>query len=356
MANDNQDNSSNEASAQSGGGAGTVPAWSNPDIVLSSLDGIAALTPKDAILSAGNVLSMIAGQDINLLATGNYVTAIKEGLSIFTYGKASNPNKPNQETGIQLHAASGSVSVQAQSDSATLTADKHITLASTQDSINIAAKGHVLMTAGGGYIKLEGGNIEIHAPGMVLFKATAKELAGPQASSPTLPAMPKPDQLKNFIELNYRWDDLQPMVGAPYKVQFDDGTSREGTLDAKGFARLENTPSIGAVVTYGEDSRTAQPRKKQKPNQVAGAKPTNDEEAKAILEKYLAQEDAHYKDNYFPDELDAMGDEPPKEGGTSELEYAFHYDDYKYKDEEDPEEDAAEKSYREMHDQEGESA
>ncbi len=181
------------------GGGGSATAYSEPHIQFSSPDGIVALTPKDAILSAGNVLSLIAGQDINLLATGNYVTAIKEGLSIFTYGKASNPNKPNQETGIKLHAASGSVSVQAQSGPATLTADKAITIASTNDSINIAAKGHVLMTAGGAYIKMEGGNIEVHAPGMVLFKATAKELAGPQSSSQSL-SLPKAGELKGCAD------------------------------------------------------------------------------------------------------------------------------------------------------------
>jgi type VI secretion system secreted protein VgrG len=254
MANDNQDNSSNEASAQSGGGAGTVPAWSNPDIVLSSLDGIAALTPKDAILSAGNVLSMIAGQDINLLATGNYVTAIKEGLSIFTYGKASNPNKPNQETGIQLHAASGSVSVQAQSDSATLTADKHITLASTQDSINIAAKGHVLMTAGGGYIKLEGGNIEIHAPGMVLFKATAKELAGPQISNFELPHFSKGEMsdTEELIEEYFVFVDEndKPVKDYNYKIEGSNGKAK-GRINASGETkRVKGSAAGGKLIAW----------------------------------------------------------------------------------------------------------
>ncbi len=223
MADDNQDNSSNEATSQSGGGAGTAAAWSNPDVVFSSPDGIAAVTPKDAILSAGNTFSLIAGQDINLLATGNYVTAIKEGLSIFTYGKASNPNKPNQETGIKLHAASGGVSVQAQSGPATLTADKAITIASTNDSINIAAKGHVLMTAGGAYIKLEGGNIEIHAPGMVDFKATAKELAGPQSSSVELPVFPVSDIKplpQRKIDSTFAYDQLKGVAQRCTKAEF----------------------------------------------------------------------------------------------------------------------------------------
>ena len=41
------------------------------------------------------------------------------GIAIFTAGKANNKNKPNQETGIHLHAASGQVSLQSQSGKTT---------------------------------------------------------------------------------------------------------------------------------------------------------------------------------------------------------------------------------------------
>ena len=37
-----------------------------------------------------------------------------------------------------------------------------------------STKKHVLLTAQGAYIKLEGGNIEVHAPGNVDFKASKK--------------------------------------------------------------------------------------------------------------------------------------------------------------------------------------
>jgi type VI secretion system secreted protein VgrG len=238
-----------------GGGMGTATAYSEPHIQFSSPDGIVALTPKDAILSAGNTMSFIAGQDINLLATGNYMAAIKEGLSIFTVGKLTHPDRPVNQVGIMLHAASGSVSVQAQDGPAQLTADKHITIASTHDSVNIAAKGHVLLTAGGAYIKLEGGNIEIHAPGMVEFHATMKELAGPQSSSIDLPNLPKAQNLHNDIELLYQYDDLESVSGAPYKVRFEDGTVRTGTVDAKGHALVTNVPKGGYTVEFGEDAR-----------------------------------------------------------------------------------------------------
>ena len=45
------------------------------------------------------------------------------------------------------------------------------------------------------------------------------------------------------------------MPGASYRVEFANGSSREGILDAKGFARLEDVPPGPIEVYYGEDPR-----------------------------------------------------------------------------------------------------
>lgn len=97
--------------------------------------------------------------------------------------QASGDGKPNTETGIHLHAASGTVSVQAQSGKFLAAADKKVTLASTLGSLTASAKTHLLLTAQGAFLKLEGGNIELHAPGRVEFRASQKNLTGPQSSS-----------------------------------------------------------------------------------------------------------------------------------------------------------------------------
>ncbi|TVT71757.1 MAG: type VI secretion system tip protein VgrG [Denitromonas halophila] len=163
------------------GGEGSVPAWSAPRLQYSAPAGIAQLTPACAILVAGKTLSL-AGQDINLVAQGNHSLAVKDGLALFTVGKASG-SKPNTETGIALHAASGKVSLQAQSGQLRAAADKTVTLASTTANLKASAKTHLLATAGGAYIKLEGGNISLHAPGPVKLKASMKNLTGPKSSS-----------------------------------------------------------------------------------------------------------------------------------------------------------------------------
>ncbi len=167
-----------------------VTAYSEPHLQLSSPAGIAATTAVNAILTAGHTSSLTA-QDINLTAQGGSYHLVKDGISLFTYGQSSNKNTPHQETGIKLHAASGKVSAQAQSGPLKITADKTVTVASITQGITLAAKQHVLLTAGGAYIKLAGGNIEIHGPGAMAFKAGMRERAGPAGSTAALPNMPK---------------------------------------------------------------------------------------------------------------------------------------------------------------------
>jgi type VI secretion system secreted protein VgrG len=175
---------------------GAVEAYSEPQLQLSSPAGIVATTPADAVLSAGTASSVVAGQDINVVAQGSLSTLVAGGISLFTYGKATNKEKPNQEVGIKLHAASGKLSSQSQSGPTSLTADKKITVASVTKSVSISApKKHVLLTSQGAYIKLEGGNIEVHAPGNVEFKASKKELAGPQNVSIEGLRLPKPEAI-----------------------------------------------------------------------------------------------------------------------------------------------------------------
>jgi type VI secretion system secreted protein VgrG len=182
--------------ATDGGEQGKVAAYSEPHLQLSSPAGILAGSPADVVLSAGTTSSIGAGQDINFAAQGGSSTLVIGGIGLFTYGKASNKTKPNQELGLKLHAASGKVSSQSQSGVTSLVADKAVTVASVTKTVAISApKKHVLLTAQGAYIKLEGGNIEVHAPGKVNFKASKKELVGPQSAT-SEKTMPKPGDLK----------------------------------------------------------------------------------------------------------------------------------------------------------------
>jgi type VI secretion system secreted protein VgrG len=221
-------------SVRNSGGQGNVTAYSQPHLQLSSPAGIVMSTPAYAVFAAGGTTSITAAQDTNLVASGGSSHAVKEGISLFTYGKASAKDKPNQETGVKLHAASGKVSSQSQSGETRLTADKAITVASVNKNVRVAAAKHVLLTAQGACLKLEGGNIMLHAPGKVDFKASAKELTGPADGSVSKPKLPVATDIYNeaFVVLDEK--TKEPMAHVRYRLESASGVVVEGITDALG--------------------------------------------------------------------------------------------------------------------------
>jgi type VI secretion system secreted protein VgrG len=217
------------------GAAGELDGYSEPHLQLSSPAGIIATTPADAIVTAGTTSNISGGEDVNLVAQGNAHSAAVGGISLFTCGKVSNKEKPNQEAGIKLHAATGKVSCQSQSDATTLTADKTVTVASTTKTLTIAApKKHLLLTAQGAALRIEGGDITIQAPGKVEFKASMKELAGPSNGAANGPALPKAKQIYNeaFVVLNE--ETKEPLAHVRYRLESASGVTVEGITDASG--------------------------------------------------------------------------------------------------------------------------
>ncbi len=225
-------------------GQGKVNVYDQPHLQLSSPAGIVAGTPANAVLAAGTTGSVSAGQDIGVVAQGNALTTVSAGISLFTYGKAGNKAKPNQEVGLKLHAASGKVSSQSQSGMSSFVADKAVTFASVTRTVSISApKKHVLLTAQGAYIKLEGGNIEVHSPGKVDFKASKKELAGPLSVAGVDIAMKVSElNIKRDLEIEYVDADGNVLTDEPIDMAFAGGTSKQLTLDGSGKAKVTNAP------------------------------------------------------------------------------------------------------------------
>jgi type VI secretion system VgrG family protein len=233
--------STDDGKGTSGSGQGTATAYEEPHLQLSAPSGIAATTPASVVFSSGTSTVVSAGQDINLAAQGASFHGVSRGISLFTYGKASNADKPNKETGIRLHAASGKVSSQSQAGPSRLTADKAVTVASVTKTVTVAARKHVLLTAQGAYLKLEGGNIELHGPGKIAFKAAMKELAGPNSSKPVLPVLPQAadlprpaDIFSNRVDVSSLFSSDDLASGVAYKVVRTDGSVFAGTLDSNG--------------------------------------------------------------------------------------------------------------------------
>ena len=56
-------------------------------------------------------------------------------------------------------------------------------MVSTQSNAHVQGKEHVLLNVQGASVRLVGGNIEIHAPGAVTFKAQRHQLTKPKSDT-----------------------------------------------------------------------------------------------------------------------------------------------------------------------------
>ncbi|WP_039004855.1 DUF2345 domain-containing protein, partial [Xanthomonas cerealis] len=172
------------------GGDGQAPGWSRPALLGSGSAGVMSLTPADQVWVSGTQTALLAGTALNWASQAQLVLAVAGGLVLYTQGSDPVAGSPNQERGIALHAAQGTLSARAHKNQARIAAKTQVRIVSTTADIQLAAPTkHLLATAAGAYIKLDGDNIELGAPGTIEFKGGHRVWTGPQGASMS-PVMP----------------------------------------------------------------------------------------------------------------------------------------------------------------------
>ncbi|OZI30687.1 type IV secretion protein Rhs [Bordetella genomosp. 10] len=160
----------------------TATAYGEPHFQFSAPAGIGQYTPASAFLAAGATLVHVA-PDVNWSAVGDVVADAAGGVLLYTDGKGDQAgSRPASQKGLLLHAAAGKFSMQAQQDGATLNARDTVTISSTHATVQIDGSTRILATAGGAYLRLENGQIQLHAPGKVTFHAGSHSWQGPQSA------------------------------------------------------------------------------------------------------------------------------------------------------------------------------
>ncbi|PQV47493.1 type VI secretion system Vgr family protein [Paraburkholderia sp. BL21I4N1] len=151
-----------------GGGTGRANAFKEPVMLFGSPSGIALSTQKSAHITSNAQINLLSGQSTHIATGKSLVASIAEKLSLFV-----------QNGGMKLFAAKGKVEVQAHTDNIEITAQKTMKVLSSTGRIEIASAAGILLTSGGGYIRIKDGNIEIHTPGSVDIKGAEHTFAGP---------------------------------------------------------------------------------------------------------------------------------------------------------------------------------
>ncbi|MDW5419266.1 DUF2345 domain-containing protein, partial [Iodobacter sp. CM08] len=146
-------------------------------ILLHGEDGIAITSPQSQTITAGTNLDLVAQRDTNQTSGRRWIHNVGQHISLFVAGV-------KDKVALKLIAAKGKIQLQAQSDDIEITGDKDLKVTACKGLLSISAKDEVLVTAGGGYIRLKGGDIEIHCPGEVSIKGASHDMSGPASLTP----------------------------------------------------------------------------------------------------------------------------------------------------------------------------
>ncbi|WP_233209089.1 DUF2345 domain-containing protein, partial [Erwinia sp. B116] len=136
-----------------------------------------------------------------------------------------------QAAGMKMYAGAGKVDIQAQADAMNVSALQDITVTSGQGSMRVNASKELILSCGGAYIKLSGGNIELGCPRNILLKATNVNQTGP-ASLDTPPVTFPKGYSGSFTIKDAETGEVKPFT--KYKVTSPEGDVFEGVSDSTG--------------------------------------------------------------------------------------------------------------------------
>ncbi|MDP7762681.1 type VI secretion system Vgr family protein [Acinetobacter baumannii] len=140
----------------------TLEKFEESNILVSAPKDFISVSQQNQTHVAKENIKMMAGKQFDLSSSGELTAHAAKGLSFYT-----------QEKGINAFATQGNIKIHAQNDELDLASLKDCKIMSTENSITIAAKKEIMLTCGGGYIKIKtDGSIEINSPGLVEVKSS----------------------------------------------------------------------------------------------------------------------------------------------------------------------------------------
>ncbi|MCX7206933.1 MAG: type VI secretion system Vgr family protein [Proteobacteria bacterium] len=214
-------------------------------IMLHGEDGVAITSPQSQTISAGTNLDLIAQRDSNQTSGRRWIHNVGQHISLFVAGV-------KDKVALKLIAAKGKIQMQAQSDDIEITADKNVKITACKEKIEIAAGDEVLFTAGGGYIRLKGGNIEIHCPGEVSIKGASHEISGGTSLGKTFNEMPTSKFNDKFLLRDQATGEV--LANRKYMIQRGFGEKEYGISDADGYTHeIKNPDSTEEIEIHLKD-------------------------------------------------------------------------------------------------------
>ncbi|MEQ1188130.1 MULTISPECIES: type VI secretion system Vgr family protein [Acinetobacter] len=209
-----------------------------------SSDALVALHSESAmILDSKESLQLAAKQNIDVSTPKNlqfftgksWIAKALDKISIFA-----------KHAGIKIKSGEGDVEVAAQKGKMTLSSKQQMHVYSLNDFVRIESGEGILITAGGGYIKIQDGNIEIACPGLIELKAGQIQTKGGASLSSQLPAMP---ELKSQYDEHFilHYPDGEPAKNLKYRITAEDGQVFEGVSGEDGKTTVFTKDAMTAL-------------------------------------------------------------------------------------------------------------
>ncbi|MGX9362502.1 type VI secretion system Vgr family protein [Pantoea ananatis] len=196
-------------------------------LLLSAPEGIAQTTPKSVQLSAGENVISTSGKHTDFSALKRFTVAAGERISLFA-----------QKLGIKIFASKGKVEIQAQGDEMTLDALKDIRISSSEGRLVISAKQEIILTSGGGYIRIADGVVECAAPDKIIQRAAVWQKFGGQSLSQAMQSW-ESSEFEMGPEVLWPYSET-PVAGQKISLTHSDGTVQELMTSASGRGEKQN--------------------------------------------------------------------------------------------------------------------
>lgn len=206
-------------------------------LLLSAPEGIAQVTPKTLQLSAGENITATSGGNTDFSIMKKLTVAAGERISLYA-----------QKLGIKLFASKGKVEIQAQGDEMTLDALKDIRISSSEGKIIISAKKEIILTSGGGYIRIADGTVECAAPDKIIERGAVWQKFGGQSISQAAQEWESAD-FAITPEVRWPYSD-SPVAGQIIKLVSGDGTVQTLTTASSGSAPKQSGVNIDLLKAY----------------------------------------------------------------------------------------------------------
>jgi type VI secretion system secreted protein VgrG len=203
-------------------------------LMISAPAGIAQTTPASVQLSAGKNIISTSGKNTDFSVLKKFTVAAGEAVSLFA-----------QKLGIKIFAGRGKVEIQAQSDEMTLDALKDIRISSSEGKLVISAKQEIILTSGGGYIRIADGVVECAAPDKIIQRAAVWQKFGGQSMSQAVQSWESADFAVTPEVL--RLSDNSPVAGLKLGLTNGDGTQQSLSTSVSGATAVQNNINIDSL-------------------------------------------------------------------------------------------------------------